>query len=64
MAFVKEYQTEAQRSGFGLERRSSEMSELSALAGSEGYGIRDDEVGDVKVPSDYGMTTFSHTDAG
>ena len=34
------------------------MSELSALAGSEGYGIRDDEVGDVKVPSDYGMATF------
>ena len=35
--------TEAQRSGFGLERRSSEMSELSALAGSEGYGACDDE---------------------
>ena len=34
------------------------MSELSALAGSEEYGIRDDEVGDVKVPSDYGMATF------
>ena len=34
------------------------MSELSGLSGSEGYGIRDDEVGDAQVPSDYGMTTF------
>ena len=33
----------AQRSGSDLERRSSEMSELSALAGSEGYGACDDE---------------------
>lgn len=33
----------AQRSGFHLERRSSKMSELSALAGSEGYAARSDE---------------------
>ena len=36
-------QNEAQRSGFVLKRRSSEMNELSALAGSEGYGACDDE---------------------
>ena len=35
-------QTGAQRSGSGLERRSSEMSELSAFAGSERYGACDD----------------------
>ena len=34
------------------ERRSDVMSELSGLSGSEGYGIRDDEVGDAKIPSD------------
>ncbi|MCD7821728.1 MAG: DUF4093 domain-containing protein [Clostridiales bacterium] len=34
---------EAQRSGFGGERRSSEMDELSASAGSEGYGACDDD---------------------
>ena len=33
---------EAQRSGFGGERRSSEMSELSPQGGSEGYGACDD----------------------
>ena len=33
-----QYQSQAQRSGLGLERRSSVVSELSALAGSEGYG--------------------------
>ena len=34
------------------ERRSDVMSELSGLSGSEGYGIRDDEVGDAQIPSD------------
>ena len=34
------------------ERRSDVMSELSGPPGSEGYGIRDDEVGDAQVPSD------------
>ena len=33
---------EAQRSGFGGERRSSEMSELSPQGGGEGYGACDD----------------------
>ena len=33
---------EAQQSGFGGERRSSEMSELSPQGGSEGYGACDD----------------------
>ena len=36
--------TKAQRSGFGPERRSSEMSELSRLRESEGYGACFDEV--------------------
>ena len=40
---ANETQTATQRSGCGLERRSGEMSELSALAGSEGYEARDDE---------------------
>ncbi len=35
--------SEAQRSGFGFERRNSGMSELSALAGSERYGACDDD---------------------
>ena len=38
-----ETQTATQRSGCGLERRSSGMSELSAAAGSEGYGACSDE---------------------
>ena len=38
-----ETQTATQRSGCGLERRSSGMSELSAVAGSEGYGACSDE---------------------
>lgn len=42
----------AQRSGFDLERRHSEMSELSALAGSEGYGAcADDAEYEVKNPT-------------
>ncbi len=40
---LSETQTATQRSGCGLERRSGEMSELSALAGSEGYAARDDD---------------------
>ena len=42
-AAASETQTATQRSGCGLERRSSEMSELSAAAGSEGYGACSDE---------------------
>ena len=38
-----ETQTATQRSGCGLERMSSGMSELSAAAGSEGYGACSDE---------------------
>ena len=34
---------ETQRSGFGGERRSREMSELSPEGGSEGYGAGSDE---------------------
>ena len=42
----------AQRSGSDLERRHSEMSELSALAGSEGYGAcADDAEYEVKEPA-------------
>jgi single-strand DNA-binding protein len=40
---ASETQTATQRSGCDLERRSSEMSELSAAAGSEGYGACSDE---------------------
>ena len=40
---------QAQRSALRGERRSSEMSELSAFAGSEGYGACDDE-GDWGTP--------------
>ena len=36
-------QPATQRSGCGLERRSREMSELSASAGSEGYGACSDD---------------------
>ena len=35
-------QIEAQRSGFDLERRSDEVSELSRLRGSEGCEVHDD----------------------
>ena len=38
-----ETQTATQRSGCGLERRSSEMSELPVTAGSEGYGACSDD---------------------
>ena len=34
---------EAQRSRFGAERRSDAASEVPALAGNEGYEVRDDE---------------------
>ena len=34
----------AQRSGSDSERRGDEMSELSQSCGSEGYGVRPDEV--------------------
>ena len=36
------HQIEAQRSGFDLERTSSEVTELSAEAGSEGYEACED----------------------
>ena len=36
-------QIKSQRSGFDLERRSDEMSELRPAGGSEGYGVRFDE---------------------
>ena len=36
------HKTEAQRSGFGFERRSIGATELSGLPGSEGYGDCDD----------------------
>lgn len=38
-----ENRDETQRSGFGAERRSDGADELSALAGSEGSAVRDDE---------------------
>ena len=40
---VKGVPAQAQRSELRGERRNSGMSELSALAGSEGYGACDDE---------------------
>ena len=40
---LQQIQIGAQRSGSDLGRRSGGMSELSAQAGSEGYGARDDE---------------------
>ena len=37
------YRAKAQRSGFGPKRRSDGARELSALGGSEGCEVRDDE---------------------
>ena len=37
------YKTEAQRSGFGFERRRDEVIELSRLRGSERYEVRADD---------------------
>ena len=48
---------EAQRSGFDWERRSSEMSELPASGGSEGYGACDDEEDDPDAPAAFRQRT-------
>ena len=48
---VKGAPAQAQRSGLRGERRSSGMSELSALAGSEGYGACDDTGGLGSAPT-------------
>ena len=37
------YKTEAQRSGFGFERRRDKVIELSRLRGSERYEVRADD---------------------
>ena len=41
---------EAQRSGFGGERRSSEVNKLWQICRSEGYGACDDEAQANQVP--------------